>query len=80
MLYHLRKNYDYWKELHDKGFTGIDEFDNNIPSAEKRPSIDFDKLPSKDFDKVSTKDLEKTPSKDFSFNEEIDHPKEKKAI
>ena len=21
MLYHLRKNYDYWKELHDKGLT-----------------------------------------------------------
>lgn len=43
MLYHLRKNYDYWKDLHDKGFTGIEEnsADNKKAALEKTPSKEF---------------------------------------
>ncbi|XP_073990558.1 high affinity cAMP-specific and IBMX-insensitive 3',5'-cyclic phosphodiesterase 8-like isoform X2 [Rhodnius prolixus] len=30
MLYHLRKNYDYWKELHDKGITGTGDANEHV--------------------------------------------------
>lgn len=43
MLYHLRKNYDYWKELHDKGLTGTED-------PEKLPkNVKLEKVATKDF-------------------------------
>lgn len=43
MLYHLRKNYDYWKELHDKGLTGTED-------PEKIPkNVKSEKVATKDF-------------------------------
>lgn len=40
MLYHLRKNYDYWRELSEKGVTGIEDPEKRRSSIENCTQVE----------------------------------------
>lgn len=49
MLYHLRSNYQYWKDLEEKGVTSLGDISLKQPSNSSSPNPNLPNIPEKTF-------------------------------